>query len=96
MRAHYERAGTSLSDARFSITSGAILFDANRVQTRYEYDISVTTARVRAAGATMIDDAPRPGSHGTSIAFVHPKSTGGVLMELVEDPHSTRADAAGH
>ena len=59
-------------------------------------DVAEAIERVRAAGATMIDDAPRPGSHGTSIAFVHPKSTGGVLMELVEDPHSTRADAAGH
>lgn len=37
-------------------------------------------------GVQMIDAAPRPGSHGTTIAFVHPKSTGGVLMELVEDP----------
>jgi methylmalonyl-CoA/ethylmalonyl-CoA epimerase len=34
----------------------------------------------------MIDAAPRPGSHGTTIAFVHPKSTGGVLVELVQDP----------
>ena len=34
----------------------------------------------------MIDETPRPGSHGTTIAFVHPKATGGVLMELVEDP----------
>ena len=59
-------------------------------------DVAEAIALVRAAGATMIDEAPRPGSHGTSIAFVHPKSTGGVLMELVEDPHSTRADAAGH
>lgn len=44
-------------------------------------------AKVKAAGLRMIDETPRPGSHKTTIAFVHPKSTGGVLMELVEDPH---------
>lgn len=37
-------------------------------------------------GVRMIDLAPKPGSHGTTVAFVHPSSTGGVLMELVEDP----------
>ncbi len=33
-----------------------------------------------------IDDAPRPGSRGTTIAFVHPRSMGGVLVELVQEP----------
>lgn len=32
----------------------------------------------------MIDESPRPGAHNTSIAFVHPKSTGGLLVELVQ------------
>jgi len=36
------------------------------------------------AGVRMIDTAPRPGAHHTSIAFVHPESTGGILVELVE------------
>ncbi len=44
-------------------------------------------ARLEAAGARLIDRAPRPGAHGTRIAFVHPKATGGVLTELVEQPH---------
>ena len=35
-------------------------------------------------GVTMIDEIPRKGSHGVSIAFVHPKSTGGVLVELAQ------------
>lgn len=35
-------------------------------------------------GVTMIDETPRKGSHNTSIAFVHPKSTGGVLVELCQ------------
>ncbi|MEM8710573.1 MAG: methylmalonyl-CoA epimerase, partial [Planctomycetota bacterium] len=49
-------------------------------------DVASAIATVKAAGVQMIDDAPRDGSHHTRIAFIHPKSTGGVLMELVEDP----------
>jgi methylmalonyl-CoA/ethylmalonyl-CoA epimerase len=41
---------------------------------------------LRAEGIGLIDEAPRPGSRGTTIAFVHPKDTGGVLIELVEAP----------
>ena len=37
-------------------------------------------------GATMVDQKPRPGAHDTKIAFVHPKSSGGVLIELCELP----------
>jgi methylmalonyl-CoA/ethylmalonyl-CoA epimerase len=37
-------------------------------------------------GAAMIDQKPRQGAHGTKVAFVHPKSTGGVLIELCEVP----------
>ncbi|WP_318508487.1 methylmalonyl-CoA epimerase [Bacillus sp. T3] len=35
-------------------------------------------------GIKMIDDEPRPGAHGTKVAFMHPKSTGGVLYEFCE------------
>lgn len=49
-------------------------------------DCAQAIAKLQAAGLTMIDHAPKPGSHGTRVAFVHPKATGGVLMELVEDP----------
>jgi len=38
-----------------------------------------------AAGATPIDKAPRPGSRGTTVAFVHPKSSFGTLIELVQE-----------
>ena len=41
---------------------------------------------LRAEGVGLIDEAPRPGSRGTTIAFVQPKDTGGVLVELVETP----------
>lgn len=40
---------------------------------------------VRAAGGQVIDDHPRPGSRGTTVAFVHPKSAFGTLIELVEE-----------
>jgi len=43
-------------------------------------------ARLTATGVELIDKAPRPGAHGTRIAFIHPKSTGGVLTELCEHP----------
>lgn len=49
-------------------------------------DCALAIERLLAAGVRMIDEAPRPGSHGTTIAFVHPKATGGVLSELVEAP----------
>jgi methylmalonyl-CoA/ethylmalonyl-CoA epimerase len=48
-------------------------------------DVAAAIAKLVAAGVRMIDAAPRNGAHGTRIAFVHPKSTGGVLMELVEE-----------
>ena len=49
-------------------------------------DVAEAIARLEEAGVRMIDHAPQPGSHGTKVAFVHPKATHGVLMELVEDP----------
>ena len=39
---------------------------------------------LRAAGMRLIDETPRTGIRGSRVAFVHPKSTGGVLTELVE------------
>jgi len=41
--------------------------------------------RVKAAGHRVIDDAPRPGSRGTTVAFVHPKGAFGTLIELVQE-----------
>jgi len=46
-------------------------------------DIDGLLARMRAAGVRLVDETPRAGAHGTRVAFVHPKSTGGVLVELV-------------
>ena len=47
-------------------------------------DIDVAIAQARADGMEMIDQQPRIGLHGTRIAFIQPKSVGGVLTELVE------------
>ncbi len=43
---------------------------------------------LHASGATLIDEQPRPGGQGEQIAFVHPRSAGGVLIELVDDGHA--------
>ena len=42
-------------------------------------------ASMVAAGATPIDKAPRPGSRGTTVAFIHPKGSFGTLIELVQE-----------
>ncbi|MDA1266474.1 MAG: methylmalonyl-CoA epimerase [Planctomycetota bacterium] len=49
-------------------------------------DLVAALAHLSALGVRLIHDTPREGSHGTRVAFLHPKATGGVLMELVEDP----------
>jgi methylmalonyl-CoA epimerase len=47
-------------------------------------DIEQALANARAEGMELIDAEPRMGMHGARIAFVHPKSVGGVLTEFVE------------
>jgi methylmalonyl-CoA epimerase len=47
-------------------------------------DIQAALADLRQAGARLIDEAPRRGAGGCLVAFVHPLSTGGVLLELVQ------------
>ena len=48
-------------------------------------DCAAALAAMVAAGATPIDQAPRPGSRGTTVAFIHPKGSFGTLIELVEE-----------
>jgi len=48
-------------------------------------DCAAALARVKAEGHRVIDEAPRPGSRGTTVAFVHPKSSFGTLIELVQE-----------
>ncbi|MDQ1524233.1 MAG: methylmalonyl-CoA/ethylmalonyl-CoA epimerase [Pyrinomonadaceae bacterium] len=47
-------------------------------------DIRAALARLKAQGARLIDESPRVGAGGCLVAFVHPASAGGVLLELVE------------
>jgi methylmalonyl-CoA/ethylmalonyl-CoA epimerase len=49
-------------------------------------DVAATLDHLRGEGVELIDRIPRPGSRGTTIAFVHPKAMGGVLVELVQLP----------
>jgi methylmalonyl-CoA/ethylmalonyl-CoA epimerase len=49
------------------------------------HDLDDALARCRAKGIKLIDESPRVGAEGKRIAFLHPSSTGGVLIELTED-----------
>ncbi|HEY8204374.1 MAG TPA: methylmalonyl-CoA epimerase [Pyrinomonadaceae bacterium] len=49
-------------------------------------DIRSVLHDLKAKGARLIDEEPRTGAGGCLVAFIHPSSTGGVLLELVEDP----------
>ena len=51
------------------------------------HDIEAAIAHLQGEGARMIDTVPRSGAHGTRIAFVHPKSSNGVLTELCQPGH---------
>ena len=55
-------------------------------------DLDGDAARLRAKGWRFTTDAPFAGAHGTRVMFVHPKSAGGVLIELAEHP----SDAGRH
>ena len=52
-------------------------------------DIASEVTRLRTRGIVLIEPAPRPGAQGTQVAFIHPKSAGGVLTELVERPQGS-------
>ncbi len=49
-------------------------------------DIDAALDHLRAEGSRLVDEAPRIGGNGSRIAFVHPKSFAGTLVELVESP----------
>ena len=52
-------------------------------------DIAAALIEVKARGVQLIDEQPRPGMHDTLTAFLHPKSTLGVLIELVQHQSET-------
>jgi methylmalonyl-CoA/ethylmalonyl-CoA epimerase len=47
-------------------------------------DLDAALERARASGYRLVDEAPRPGAGGCRVAFLHPKSTAGILIELTE------------
>lgn len=49
-------------------------------------DVAATLERLKGLGVRVVDDHPRRGSRGCTVAFLHPKGAMGVLVELVEDP----------
>jgi methylmalonyl-CoA/ethylmalonyl-CoA epimerase len=51
-------------------------------------DIRAALANLKQKGARLIDEEPRTGAGGCLVAFVHPSSTGGVLLELVENDNN--------
>ena len=50
--------------------------------------IESALAFLKGIGVQLIDEAPRKGARGHKVAFIHPKATGGVLVELVEEDHT--------
>lgn len=48
-------------------------------------DVAAALEQVKAQGHMVIDSAPRPGSRGTTVAFIHPKTAFGTLIELVQE-----------
>ena len=77
--------------ARFIAKRGAGLHHVSLEVT----DIVAALARCREAGVTPIDERPRAGAHGTSVAFLHPKSLGGVLVELCQARRGPGEPTAG-
>jgi methylmalonyl-CoA epimerase len=55
-------------------------------------DIRVALANLRQHGVRLIDEVPKHGAGGCLVAFVHPSSTGGVLLELVQPPAAPGLD----
>lgn len=56
-----------------------IAFETDNIETELQ--------KFKEKGLRLIDEKPRSGAHGTKIAFIHPKSTLGVLFELCEETH---------
>jgi methylmalonyl-CoA/ethylmalonyl-CoA epimerase len=59
-------------------------------------DIDADMQRLRAKGYRFLTDAPQPGAHGSRVAFIHPQSCDGVLVELTEPAQEGHATGASH
>lgn len=47
-------------------------------------DIKSALQHYKSLGLELIDETPRPGAHGMRVAFIHPRTTGGVLLEIAQ------------
>ena len=96
VRAHFLQAGEAAVElveptaddspiAKFIAKRGAGL---HHVALRVD-DIVAALAELKEKGVRLIDETPRPGAHNSLVAFIHPSSTHGVLVELtqVRQPH---------
>lgn len=89
VRAHFLQAGESSIELVEPTAEGSPIatFIAKRgpgihhVALRVD-DIVAALAELKAKGVRLIDDTPRPGAHHSLVAFIHPASTHGVLVEL--------------
>lgn len=59
-------------------------------------NVAATLEDLKELGVRVVDDHPRPGSRGCTVAFLHPKGAMGVLVELVEDPRLSPGSGADH
>ncbi len=83
-----EATGASSPVAKFLAKRGAGVHHlAVRVR-----DIRLVLARLKAAGARLIDEEPRRGADNCLIAFIHPSSANGVLVELVEHKDESKSE----
>jgi methylmalonyl-CoA/ethylmalonyl-CoA epimerase len=57
-------------------------------------DIHAALAALKARGARLIDETPRPGAHGALVAFIHPSAAHGVLIELKQASQSSQSSQA--
>ena len=51
-------------------------------------DVEGDMKRLKEKGYEFLSDAPKPGAHNTRVAWIHPKCTDGVLIEIAEHPHT--------
>ena len=59
-------------------------------------DIEGELARLKANGFTLINESPVPGANGSKVAFVHPRDTDGVLLELCETTENANEDCSNN
>ncbi len=90
------RAGTSVIELLRPLDEGSpIARFRGSAQTKLHHtayrvaDVAAELARLKTLGVRVIDEQPRRGAHGNTIAFLHPAATGGVLIELCQPPAAT-------